>query len=170
MGLYFPFGDINIAYPALPGFVEFRGSTMIDCPAVLHSGADLIVSLSIYIRASAFRNPNTSVSDDSSKTILNEGQETSDEQYLRERKNALLRLFHAVGLNPRRGRHQDILNEESINKAHPPGQIRKQATIKTEIVGDGEEIEVEDGEELTENEINVIYKRLRRVEFSDTVP
>ena len=33
---------------------------------------------------------------------------------------------------------------------------------KTEIVGDGEEIEVEAGEDLSENELNLIYKKYVR--------
>jgi len=145
---------------------------MVDCPDVLHSGADLIVSLSVFLRASAFKSLDTSSANDSSNVIFNEGQETLDEQYLRERKSSLIRLFHAVGLKPHSGgrQHQVCLNEETVNTTQPPGDsLKKHRTVKTEIVGDGEEIEVEDGEDLTENELNVIYKRLRKVGFSDSV-
>lgn len=133
-----------------------------DCPATLHSGADLIVSLSVYIRASAFKLPSTSV-EGPPETMFNQGQETHDEQTLRERKSALLSLFEAVNLRPCRGAHvQDDCNMESgsdgMNKKptqHPNGAKK----TKTEIVGDGEEVEVEEGGELSDNELDVIYKK-----------
>jgi len=148
------------------GLVEFRGSTIIDCPEVLQSGADLIVSLSVYLRASAFKNPNLSKDEPSPKVLFNEGQETPNEQYLRERKNSLHHLFRAVGLKPRRG-HQ--VSEQDAKKGGNDSVLapeRRKGTARTEIVGDGEEIEVEDGEELTENDLNLIYKRWFRSERS----
>ncbi|KAG1813188.1 SNF2 family N-terminal domain-containing protein [Suillus subaureus] len=144
------------------GIVDFKGSTVVDCPATLHSGADLIVSLSVYVRAPAFKPPSTSV-EGPSKTMFNQGQETQDEQTLKERKSALLSLFEAVNLRPCRGAHaQDNGNTENgsggINKnpmQHPGGAKKK----KIEIVSDGEEVEVEEGEELSDNELDVIYKK-----------
>jgi DNA repair protein RAD5 len=156
----------------IPGIVDFKGSTVVDCPATLHSGADLIVSLSVYVRASAFKPPSTSA-EGPPKTMFNQGQETQDEQTLRERKSALLSLFEAVNLRPCRGAHvQDNGNTESesdgMNKnlAQRPGGVKKK---KFEIVGDGEEVEVEEGEELSDNELDVIYKKwvsLRDVRLS----
>lgn len=147
------------------GIVDFMGSTVVDCPAALHSGADLIVSLSVYIRASAFKLPSTSV-EGPPATMFNQGQETHDEQTLRERKSALLSLFEAVNLRPCRGAHvQDDGNMDSesdgMNKKltqHPNGAKKK----KIEIVGDGEEVEVEEGEELSDNELDVIYKKAQK--------
>ncbi|KAG2155681.1 SNF2 family N-terminal domain-containing protein [Suillus clintonianus] len=146
------------------GIVDFKGSTVVDCPAILHSGADLIVSLSVYIRASAFKPPSTSA--EGPTTMFNQGQETQDEQTLRERKSALLSLFEAVSLRPCRGAHvQDNGNAENetdgMNKnltQHPGGAKKK----KIEIVGDDEEIEVEEGEELSDNELDVIYKKAQK--------
>ncbi|KAG1896321.1 SNF2 family N-terminal domain-containing protein [Suillus fuscotomentosus] len=144
------------------GIVDFKGSTAVDCPATLHSGADLIVSLSVYIRASAFKPPSTSA-EGAPKAMFNQGQDTQDEQTLRERKSALLSLFDAVNLRPCRGaRVQD--NDNMINGSdgmnnkptQHPGDAKKK---RVEIVGDGEEVEIEDDEELSD----VIYKK--RVSF-----
>jgi DNA repair protein RAD5 len=137
---------------------------MIDCPEVLHSGADLIVSLSVYIRISAFQPSNFSHPsvEDAHQVIFNGGQETYDEQALRERKTSLLRLFDAVGLKPRSGndftkKKSDAELREEIRKrmAQRDGNNSK----KTEIVGDGEEVVTDDGEELSDNELSMIYKR-----------
>lgn len=135
---------------------------MVDCPATLHSGADLIVSLSVYVRAAAFKPPSTSV-EESPKNIFNQGQETQDERTLRERKAALLSLFEAVNLRARGGaRDQDEGDKENgsddmvkQSTQHHEGAKHK----KTEIVGDGEEIEVEEDDELSDNELDVIYKK-----------
>jgi DNA repair protein RAD5 len=138
---------------------------MIDCPDVLHSGADLIISLSIYLRASAFKSPNESTptslqSRENTKMMFNEGQETLDEQILRERKKSLLKLFDVVGLKARAGadfsKHRGKLHGEAVTEVT---QTNKPAIVKTEIVGDGEEVEVEDGEDLSENELDMIYKK-----------
>jgi DNA repair protein RAD5 len=139
--------------------VEFRGSTMIDCPTVLHSGADLIVSLGVFIRPVAFKPPSTSAAGENQNPVFGEGQETQDEKALRERKSALLRLFDAVGLRPSRGAgftksYERDVSEESLKKLRTGTK-----SLHKEIVGDGEEIEVEDGEDLSENELNTIYKR-----------
>jgi DNA repair protein RAD5 len=140
---------------------------MIDCPPVLHSGADLIVSLSVYFRASAFKPPSTSVSDNTA--VFSEGHETLDEQTLRERKHSLLRLFDAVGLKPcggsdfalRRRETYDELHEEALKKStqRPTNTEERGKKVKMEIVGDGEEVEVEEGEDLSESELDMIYKR-----------
>ncbi|KII93973.1 hypothetical protein PLICRDRAFT_122057 [Plicaturopsis crispa FD-325 SS-3] len=149
------------------GIIDFRGSTMIDCPDVLHSGADLIISLSVYIRASAFQTPSTSASKDSKKRdMFSEGQETLDEQVLRERKTSLLRLFDVIGLKPRHDNKLGERSDKSESEIHANAlketnqqPLDRRKPVKTEVVGDGEEIEVEEGEELDENELNLIYKR-----------
>ncbi|KAI6048010.1 SNF2 family N-terminal domain-containing protein [Pisolithus marmoratus] len=141
--------------------ITFKGSTMIDCPTVLHSGADLVVSLSVYIRASAFKPPSTSGIDTSK--MFGSGQETEEETVLRERKAALLTLFDALNLRPRRGAqiHQDrnfLNNNSELRSEDSTG--RKE--LKTEIVGDGEEVEVEDGEELSDDDLQLIYRKAQR--------
>ena len=143
---------------------------MIDCPDVLHSGADLIISLSIYLRVSAFKSPNTSMptsslqSRESTKIMFNEGQETLDEKILRERKTSLLKLFDVVELKARagagflkhRGKSEGELHGETVAQM---AQAKKTTTVKTEIVGDGEEVEVDEWEDLSENELDMIYKK-----------
>jgi len=51
--------ELDSHLPWCPGIIDFKGSTMVDCPTTLHSGADLIVSLSVYVRVSAFKPPST---------------------------------------------------------------------------------------------------------------
>lgn len=141
---------------------------MIDCPETLHSGAEFIISLSIYIRSSAFKPPSTSQSAEPPKIIFNEGQETVDEQALRERKISLLRLFDAVGLQPQGGAgfpksnkktDEELHAESLVNMTTRSADAKKSKVVKTEIVGDGEEVEVEDGEDLSDNELDMIYRR-----------
>ncbi|THH32857.1 hypothetical protein EUX98_g1325 [Antrodiella citrinella] len=141
--------------------VEFRGSTIIDCPETLHSGAELIVSLGVYIKASAFHLLSTKTQD-AQKTMFNEGQETESEQTFRERKGALSHLFKTLNLRPRTsGRNSKNLDNGDLKKlARRPKTVQQKAGVKTEIVGDGEEVEVEvDGEDLNENELDLIYRK-----------
>ncbi|KAI0049269.1 hypothetical protein FA95DRAFT_1489629 [Auriscalpium vulgare] len=154
------------------GIVEFRGSTMIECPAVLHSGADLIVSLSVYIKALAFKSFNdTSIAPPSA--MFNEGHETSEEQVLRERKASLLHLFGILNLKPVNGsdmskirrQAEGELDSDDLTKLtqRPKDNAKPEKRVKTEIVGDGEEVEVEaEDEDLSENELNLIYKRAQQ--------
>ncbi|KAH7915692.1 SNF2 family N-terminal domain-containing protein, partial [Hygrophoropsis aurantiaca] len=152
--------------------VHFKGSTMIDCPATLHSGADLIISLSVYIKPSAFKASTASTEEEpTTKVVFNPAQETLEEQALRERKSSLLSLFDVVGLRPLRGAQvrtkdvtspdhsSDIVNQLTQRR---PADTKEQKKPKTEFVGDGEEIEVEDGEELSDNELDLIYKKAQR--------
>lgn len=150
----------------LADIVEFKGSTIIDCPDILHSGADLIISLSIYIRATAFKSPTASNEKSAkAKFMFNEGQETLDEQTLRERKSSLAKLFDVVGLRPRagadlskhRGKSEYELNGETSMSMTQTKRFSK--PTKIEVVGDGEEVEVEEGEDLSENELDMIYKK-----------
>ncbi|OBZ79900.1 DNA repair protein RAD5 [Grifola frondosa] len=148
--------------------VEFKRCTMIDCPATLHSGADLVVSLSIYLKASAFKPPNaSSASDEKNRLMFNEGQETADEQMLRERKSALQSLFRAIALKPRKGtdfahKPKGKLDQKDLEMlTQQPKAAKPKTVMKTEVVGDGEEIE-EQEEEVSEEELNLIYKRAQQ--------
>ncbi|OJA20678.1 HLTF/DNA helicase [Rhizopogon vesiculosus] len=151
------------------GIIDFKGSTVVDCPATLHSGADLIVSLSVYVRASAFK-PASISAEEPPKNMFNQEQETQDERTLRERKTTLLSLFEAVNLRPRResrvqgDRNTEKKSDDTVKQLtqHPGGTKQK----KTEIVGDGEEVEVEEGEELSDNELDVIYKKAQQNDLS----
>lgn len=77
---------------------------------------------------------------------------------LRDRKNAILKLFDIIGLRPQAG--AAVKGKKSTvpiraPKDAPPRVVKK----ATEIVGDGEEIEVEDAEELSKNDIDTIYSK-----------
>ncbi|KAG6874399.1 hypothetical protein C0995_015135 [Termitomyces sp. Mi166 len=141
------------------GIVEFRG-TMTDCPEKLTTGVSLFVTLQVYILESAFKPPTISNVDDEPIVMFNEGQETLDEKTLRERKEAILRLFDVIGLKPEAGANvrspHDAakIHEEALNRLAK----RKSKKVK-EIVGDNEEIEVDDAEDLSKNDIDAIYKR-----------
>jgi DNA repair protein RAD5 len=71
---------------------------------------------------------------------------------LRERKNAVVKLLEVVGLKPQAG--ADFQEEPLKDTLKRP--IKK---VK-EIVGDGEEIELEDAEVLSDNDIGAIYQKL----------
>ena len=77
---------------------------MVDCPEKLHSGADLLISLSVYLLPSAFRRYTPDLSSSTRlnlKTFFDEGQETTEEEALRERKYSLQQMFDKLSLRPR---------------------------------------------------------------------
>lgn len=100
--------------------------------------------------------------------MFNEGQETASEQMLRERKHSLLSLFDVLDLKPRRGSsftrkpHGELDGKDLEVLTQRRASTNEKKVMKKEIVGDGEEVEVEaDGEDLSENELSLIYKRYR---------
>ena len=152
-----------------PGVIEFRDSTVVDAPLDLKTGVDIVVSLSVYILSKAFKPPNTHQEADNKKPTFDEGAETAEEQELRERKQALLKLFDAANLHPVRGNgvlgkkkdaelsHDEVLKmAEVLTQSQTP--LKSQGAQK-ETVGDGEEVEVEPGEDLNENQLAMIYNR-----------
>jgi DNA repair protein RAD5 len=151
--------------------IEFRGNTVLDVPQNLKTGLDIVVSLSVYILSKAFEPTNFARQDaDPKKAMFNEGAETVEERELRERKQALLKLFDVVNLRPVRGNgvlknenetglsHDEVLTmaEVSTQSLAPPP---KPQNVRKEIVGDGEEVEVDAGEDLNENQLTMIYNR-----------
>jgi DNA repair protein RAD5 len=79
---------------------------------------------------------------------------------LRERKQAIVKLFDLVGLKPQaganvKGKSAEFNVTEEVSKKSAKRPVKK---IK-EIVGDDEEIEVEDTEDLSRNDIEAIYTR-----------
>lgn len=153
-----------------PGIIEFRGSAVVDVPPDLKTGLDIVVSLSVYILEKAFKSPNTRQEVDHKRPMFDEGAETAEEQQLRERKQALLKLFEAVNLRPVRGSgvlgkkkdvelsHDEVLKMAEVltqSQTPPP----KPQGVRKEIVGDGEEVEVEPGEDLDQNQLAMIYNR-----------
>ncbi|KAG6868573.1 hypothetical protein C0993_001020, partial [Termitomyces sp. T159_Od127] len=150
---------------------------MTDCPEKLTIGVSLFVTVQIYILESAFKPPTVSNADDERIIIFNEGQETLDEKYmssailfrsindtvsrtLRERKEAVLKLFDVIGLKPEAG--ANVRSPHDAAKVHEEAlsRLAKHKSKKvTEIVGDDEEIEVDDAEDLSKNDLDAIYKR-----------
>lgn len=152
------------------GVIEFRGSTVVDVPQDLRTGLDIVVSLSVYMLARAFKSTNTRQEADYKKPMFDEGAETAEERELRERKQSLLKLFDAVNLRPVRGSgvlgkkkdtelsHDEVLKMAEVltqSQTPPP----KPQGVRKEIVGDGEEVEVEPGEDLDDNQLAMIYNR-----------
>ena len=157
-----------------PGIIEFRGSTVVDVPQDLKTGLDIVVSLSVYMLAKAFKSPNTRQEADYKKPMFNEGAETAEERELRERKQSLLKLFDAVNLRPVRGSgvlgkkkdtelsHDEVLKMAEVSTQSPTPQPKPQG-VRKEIVGDGEEVEVEPDEDLNENQLAMIYNRYSNI-------
>lgn len=152
-----------------PGLIDFRGGIVVDVPQDLKTGLDIVVSLSVYILSKAFKSPGTRKdSNDRKKPMFDEGAETAEEEELRLRKQALLKLFDTLNLRPVRGNgvlgkkntemsHEEVLKiaDASTQQETPP----KPRGLRKEIVGDGEEVEVDPGEDLNENQLAVIYNR-----------
>lgn len=90
-------------------------------------------------------------------SLTNEGPLLSS---LRARKHAILRLFDVVGLKPQAG--ANVKEKWSDPKAQEEAlkKLAKRPVKKVkEIVGDGEEIEVDDSEELSKNDLDTIYTK-----------
>ena len=146
---------------------------MVDCPASLHTGADLIISLAVRLKASAFKPPKPPSDEPNKHMIFNEGQETLDEQILRERKAALINLFDNLDIKPTKSssifkqKNGQLSTDDLALLTQQHHKTNKGKKPKTEIVGDGEEVEIAgDEEDLNENELNLIYKKcvkLRRL-------
>jgi DNA repair protein RAD5 len=142
---------------------------MVDCPSPLVVGVEMIVSLNVYLKASAFTTPSTSRSrpaPSKATSHWNEGEETRHEQMLRGRKAALNRLFKVLGLSPEvAGKPFDKQSSQQLRQSmvDPKGEKdggKKPTKPRTEIVGDGEEVEIdEDDGEVTENQLELIYKK-----------
>ena len=140
----------------LADIVEFRKCTVIECPVKLTTGADLILSLSVYIKPSAFRPPKVTL-DDKSKVMFNEGQETEAEQVLRERKRSLINLFKRINLKPR-GHGAKSGSKLSQKELELLSQVPKPTQVKSS--GNDED---DDGEgDISEEQINLIYKKCAR--------
>ncbi|PIL31408.1 hypothetical protein GSI_06109 [Ganoderma sinense ZZ0214-1] len=139
--------------------VEFQKCTVVECPAKLTTGADLIISLSIYMKPSAFCSPSSS-SEDKGKVMFNEGQETEAEQILRERKRSLISLFKRINLKPRKGndsvsRAGGKLNQQDLEllTQQRPGALKPTQSGNAEDEEEGD---------ITEDQINLIYRKAQQ--------
>lgn len=141
---------------------------MVDCVENLQTGAEMLVQLRVYILAEAFRSHRPATSSDDARSIFNEGQETLDEQSLRERKASLLHLFKAISLNPKTAsafsRGSDISADISDHNSEKRHQVqkdkgKKKATIETVGEADDPSDGDNEDEELSEGQLNMIYKK-----------
>ncbi|KAF8576054.1 hypothetical protein K439DRAFT_1655324 [Ramaria rubella] len=148
------------------GMVTFKGSIMVDCPETLHTGAEMLLQLRVYILAKAFRPHRLSSASDDVRSMFNEGQETLDEQGLRERKTSLLQLFKAIGLTPRRrdailrDSNSNVDNLEKMVHNEQPAQANKGKKVPLEESQDPED--EDDAEVLSEGQLDMIYKKAQK--------
>ncbi|KAK0465497.1 P-loop containing nucleoside triphosphate hydrolase protein [Desarmillaria tabescens] len=142
------------------GIVELRGK-MTDCPERLSTGASLIVTIDVYMLPAAFV-PVGRASENGSKLDFSEGSETQGELDLRERKSAVLKMFDVLGLKPQAGAIQRSGKQEEQLHQNALAQLAKQKVKAKEIVGDGEEIEVEEAENLSKNDLDMIYEKAQQ--------
>ncbi|KAJ7242607.1 P-loop containing nucleoside triphosphate hydrolase protein [Mycena haematopus] len=143
------------------GIVEFRGK-MMECPEKLSTGATLIVTANVYMLPTAFKASKLET-EDRPTVMFSEGAETLDEQMLRERKASILKLFDVLNLRPQAGANfSGRKTDEEIHEDAMKKIAQRKSKKVTEIVGDGEEIEVDDEEELSENDLDMIYKKAQR--------
>lgn len=72
----------------------------------------------------------------------------------------MLRLFDVIGLKPQAGANVRAPNDEAKIHEEAMSRLARHKSKKvTEIVGDDEEIEVDDAEDLSKNDIDAIYKK-----------
>ncbi|KAI3622763.1 dna repair protein rad5 [Moniliophthora roreri] len=140
------------------GMVELRAK-ITDCPDRLATGCELIVSVDVFLLPPAFVRIETKGSDQTPNMLWGEGLETSEESALRERKSAVLKMFEVLGLRPQTGANLSGRKTEAELQQEAKKYAKVSITKRTETVGDGEEIEVDDDEELSRNDIDMIYKR-----------
>jgi DNA repair protein RAD5 len=147
--------------------------TVIDAPSILRMGNTILVSLRVYITPAAFTKPALTNSVGGTPTMFNEGAESTDEVVLREKKTSLLRLFSVLSLRPRQGAsNPDIDQIQSLTEGtkEDSGVSKKvkgkgvSKVVKTELIGEGEdaeevEVEGDDEEVLSANQLDVIYQK-----------
>ncbi|KAK0233552.1 SNF2 family N-terminal domain-containing protein [Armillaria fumosa] len=156
------------------GIVELCGK-MTDCPERLSTGASLIVTIDVYMLPAAFIPVGRATSEDRSTLHFGEGSETQGELDLRERKSAILKMFDVLSLKPQAEAIQRGGKREGELHQNVPMQLGKQKIKAREIVGDDEEIEVEEEESLSKNDLDMIYEKaqqgdhtMREMEPADT--
>ena len=148
--------------------------TIIDAPSTLRMGNTILISLRVYITPTAFTKPTFTNSVGDTQRVFSEGAESIDEVVLREKKTSLLRLFSVLSLRPRQGTpNPDLARIQSLAQAtkEDSGVSKKSKgkgvskVVKTELIGEGEdaeevEVEGDDEEVLSANQLDVIYQKL----------
>jgi DNA repair protein RAD5 len=149
------------------GIITFRGSTVVDCADTLLTGAEMLLQLRVYVLAKAFQKHQISSSSDDPRSMFNEGQETLDEQSLRERKASLQQLFKAIDLTPRRPNtflrdpSSNVNVLETVVQSDPVGRPdkRKEKVGLDAMDGTEDPEEEDDAELLSEGQLDMIYKK-----------
>lgn len=137
---------------------------MVDCAENLHTGAEMLLQLHVYLLSEAFKQHRLSESSDDPRSIFGEGHETIDEQNLRERKDSLLQLFKAVDLNPRRPNaflcdsnpNIDVLENVKQNDS---ASAKKTKKVGVNAVEAGKDDEDDEAELLSEGQLDMIYEK-----------
>ncbi len=139
-------------------------TVVVDCPAKVTMGCHIILSLRFNIRRSIFIDPIDSImfkGERKNLDLMPEGTETAQEQVLSNRKQSLQMLFKAMSLIPQNKKPaNDVDSALAFTKETNPHNLSTKGGTK-ELIGEGEEVEeVElEGEELTGNQVNVIYQK-----------
>lgn len=138
---------------------------MVDCPENLHTGAEMLIQLRVYLLADAFRPQKPTIPEEENRRpTFNEGQESYDEQQLRQRKSSLLQLFKAVDLKPHM---KSTMLRNSASSAQVLEKMAKdgqQLSKEKEKAGANQsESEEENAEEvLNDTQVDMIYKKSAR--------
>ncbi|KZS91640.1 hypothetical protein SISNIDRAFT_456554, partial [Sistotremastrum niveocremeum HHB9708] len=159
--------------------IHFQGCTVVDCPPKLRLGSHILLSIKVFIQPSAFKNHIT-IDDDAPRAAFQEDKETDSEKSLRARKAALLALFKTVGLRPNKssalGKSAAQLQEDDMekmvkmtNEPKTPDRLSSAEASDDEGINgltDAEDDvavdEENDEEELTDNQLNVIYRKAQQ--------
>lgn len=146
--------------------VRIEGN-VIDCPEKLQTGCHIMLSLRFYFLPSAFIHPSKSMMFRAGRTsgkdwsLVPEGTETAEEKAITDRKSSLLGLFTAMSLKPE---NQTGARDVDAALAFAQEKRSEKPSMKgkeKEVIGEGEEaeeVEVE-GEALTNDQLNAIYKK-----------
>lgn len=155
---------------------SFEG-TVVDCPPSLTVGCDLLLDIRAYILRSAFQSTDipSAITKSDEVSWGSETAESDEEKGLRERKSSLVRLFRACTLRPsvsnsvlsRRGSTEDTEDEDKHDDYPAPenGPSNGKANGSSLIKEDDRRSstpEVDDGTEMSENQLDSVYTRVQR--------
>ncbi|PWN31852.1 uncharacterized protein FA14DRAFT_162702 [Meira miltonrushii] len=163
---------------------RFEG-IVVDCPESLTVGCDILLEIRAYILKSAFTlspaNGQTSFGSRSREDVASsawgaETQETEEEKKIRERKSSLLRLFRACTLRANKTssiltKSRDEAEKEPLSSPVRTTPINGNSPAPAQNgtkpnSREGTPPEVDDGTEITENQLDSVYDRAQRNDMS----
>ncbi|GJJ09896.1 hypothetical protein Clacol_004120 [Clathrus columnatus] len=123
----------------------------------------MLIQLRVYMLAEAFSARKPGVVEEDHRPTFNEGQESHDEQQLRERKSSLLQLFKTVDLKPHM-KNTLIKHDKSSEQAlENMSKDRNHKLNKgKEKAADQSENEDEEEEVLNDAQLDMIYKKAQK--------